>query len=122
MIAPERVCGLGLLCPAVAFVRRGYYPIVRLLRPELGVLPHRFARGTVEPEVDRYYVWPAQALGYMIGELKIIELRDRARAALGERFDIRRFHMAVLDTGAVPLSVLEQAIDEWIAAEKADRR
>ncbi len=77
-----------------------------------------FARGTVVAEVDRYYVWPAQALGYMIGELKIIELRERARSALGERFDIRRFHMAVLDTGAVPLSVLERAIDEWIAGEK----
>ena len=77
------------------------------------------AQKTVESEVDRYYVWPAQALGYMIGELKIIELRDRARAALGDRFDIRRFHMAVLDTGAVPLAVLEQSIDEWIGAEKA---
>ena len=77
-----------------------------------------FARETVVAEVDRYYVWPAQALGYMIGALKIAELRDRAKAALGERFDIRRFHMAVLDTGAVPLGVLEQQIDDWIAENK----
>ena len=58
----------------------------------------------------------------MIGELKFIELRDRARAALGDRFDIRRFHMALLDTGPVPLSVLERQIDDWIAAEKARPR
>ena len=76
-------------------------------------------RDFIEPQVDRYYAWPGQALSYMIGELKIIELRDRARAALGDRFDIRRFHMAVLDGGAVPLAVLEQAIDDWVAAEKA---
>lgn len=78
-----------------------------------------FARETVEAEVDRYYVWPAQALGYMIGQLKIIELRDRARSVLGERFDLRRFHMAVLDNGAVPLPVLERCIGDWIAAERA---
>lgn len=77
-----------------------------------------FAREYVEAQVDRYTLWPGQALSYMIGELKIIELRDRARAALGERFDIRRFHMAVLDTGPVPLSVLDKQIDDWIAAEK----
>ncbi len=77
-----------------------------------------FAREYVEAQVDRYYLWPGQALSYMIGELKIIELRDRARAVLGERFDIRRFHMAVLDTGPVPLSVLDKQIDDWIAAEK----
>ncbi len=74
-------------------------------------------RGFIESEVDRYTSDPGQALGYMIGELKIIELRDRARVKLGERFDIRRFHMAVLDQGAVPLPVLERQVDEWIATE-----
>ena len=71
----------------------------------------------VSSEVDRYYSWPAQALSYMVGELKIIALRDRAKQALGARFDIRRFHGAVLDQGAVPLPVLERAVDAWIAAE-----
>lgn len=77
-----------------------------------------FKREYVQAQIDRYYVWPGQATSYMIGELEIIALRDRARAALGDRFDIRRFHMAVLDTGPVPLSVLSQQIDDWIAAEK----
>jgi uncharacterized protein (DUF885 family) len=76
------------------------------------------ARDDVISEVDRYYVWPGQALGYKIGQLKLVELRERARKALGERFDLRRFHMAVLDHGAVPLNVLEQLLDEWIAAER----
>ena len=70
-------------------------------------------------EVDRYTSSPGQAPAYMTGQLKIIELRDHARTRLGERFDIRRFHNAVLDQGALPLPVLERAIDGWIADEAA---
>lgn len=71
--------------------------------------------GFASSEIDRYYSWPGQALAYMTGQLKLIELRDRARARLGDRFDIRRFHMVVLDQGSVPLPLLERAVDAWIA-------
>ena len=77
------------------------------------------AREDATAEVDRYYVWPGQALGYKLGELKILELREKARDALGERFDLRAFHQEVLDHGALPLPVLEHVIGDWLARVKS---
>ncbi len=76
-------------------------------------------REFVASEVDRYTSQPAQALAYMIGKLKFDELRDRAKARLGARFDIRKFHNAVLDNGALPLATLDSLIDEWIVQQIA---
>jgi len=69
-------------------------------------------------EVDRYIVWPGQALAYKLGELKIKELRAKAKQDLGAKFDLRKFHNAVLDDGPLPLELLEKRINEWIAAQR----
>jgi len=73
---------------------------------------------SVQAETDRYVAWPSQALAYKIGQLKILELRDKSQKALGAKFDLRAFHDQVIDTGALPLDVLETKIDGWIASQQ----
>ncbi len=73
----------------------------------------------IRTEVERYISWPGQALAYKIGELKILELRKRAKTQLGDKFDIRKFHDAILLDGGMPLDLLERKIDRWIFAEKS---
>jgi len=73
---------------------------------------------TIQSETDRYIAWPAQALSYKLGQLKIRELRDRAQKELGAKFDIRKFHDEMLDGGTLPLDLLEARTDKWIAQQK----
>jgi uncharacterized protein (DUF885 family) len=72
----------------------------------------------VQSETDRYIAWPAQALGYKIGQLKILELRDRAKRELGDRFDIRDFHDQILGAGSLPMNILEERINAWIKSSR----
>ena len=73
----------------------------------------------VRVEIERYIVWPAQATSYKMGMLKILELRKKAKAAMGDSFDIKEFHTIVLDQGIVPLFILEELIDDWILSATA---
>jgi uncharacterized protein (DUF885 family) len=74
------------------------------------------SEASIVAEIERYMVMPGQALSYKIGQLKIRELRGRAERALGDEFDIREFHSQVLDSGSLPLVLLEEKIDNWIAS------
>jgi uncharacterized protein (DUF885 family) len=73
----------------------------------------------IQSETDRYIAWPAQACSYKLGELKIIELRERAKKELGAKFDLRTFHDEILSGGSLPLDMLDQRTTQWIAAQKA---
>jgi uncharacterized protein (DUF885 family) len=73
----------------------------------------------IQAETDRYIVWPAQALGYKLGQLEILKLRERAKNELGGKFDIRSFHDEVLNAGALPLDVLDERVNAWIDAQRA---
>ncbi|WP_118857996.1 DUF885 domain-containing protein [Sphingomonas mesophila] len=77
------------------------------------------AEGDIVSQVERYVVYPGQATAYMVGKLKIMELREKARTALGDKFDIRAFHDVVLKSGPVPLSILEENVNAWVAGAKA---
>ncbi|WP_418357768.1 DUF885 domain-containing protein [Shewanella basaltis] len=74
-------------------------------------------RSEATAEIERYTVWPGQALGYKLGELKIIELREKAKKTLGDKFDIKVFHDRLLENGALPLDLMEQKIDQWLTSQ-----
>ena len=73
----------------------------------------------VQSETDRYIAWPAQALSYKVGQLKIVQLRSYAKEQLGSQFDIRQFHDVVLGSGALPLDTLEKQVKAWVAKQKS---
>ncbi|KQZ71556.1 Tat pathway signal protein [Sphingopyxis sp. Root214] len=75
--------------------------------------------GSNVTEIERYCVWPGQATSYMVGQTSWVRIREKAKAALGDKFDIRGFHDTALSAGAMPISVLESVIDRWVAAQKA---
>jgi len=75
---------------------------------------------SLQAEVDRYIAWPGQALAYKIGQLEILKLRDQAKKELGDKFDIRAFHDEVIDSGALPLDVLDERVTAWIASRKSE--
>ena len=88
---------------------------LQFMRDNFGGVEHN-----IVSEVDRYIAWPGQALGYKIGQLKIMELRKKAESDLGAKFDIRDFHDQVLNTGCIPLPVLERKINDWITEKNAE--
>jgi len=75
-----------------------------------------FSMTQVTTDIDRYVIWPGQAVTYTVGLLKMLELRDKAKEALGDRFDIKQFHNVILENGALPLNILENKVDAFIAA------
>ena len=78
------------------------------------------APADIERQIERYFVIPGQALSYKIGMLTILDLRERAREALGENFDLAAFHDQILKNGSMPMAVLERVIDDWLAGQQLD--
>ena len=75
----------------------------------------------MQTETNRYISWPGQALSYKMGQLQILDLRARAQKELGSKFDIREFHDQILDSGALPLDVLQEQVDAWITQKKSSK-